>query len=431
MTFLLTAEGWKEYKRVMQGMRNDRPKLIFRKTRGNRHTLPRLLGIIEGEGLNADFHVQLGNSVKEIIQLVGEEKAIIAFSFMTLFLMDVKAEVERLRKSLGENVLIIAGGPHAAGDPQGTLRLGFDYVFAGEADQTFPAFLRQYLDEKIPETLIITGEKGSCPLGAHPPFSLEHRFFAPIEVTRGCLYNCDFCQTPRIFGHRLRHRKISDFSELVKKAYPIGYRQITFITSNAFSYGAGDSRETNLTAIEELLIGCLDSGALGVHFGCYPSEVRPDWVNPEVLQLVKKYCRNQTIVLGAQSGSDSILSTLHRGHTAEQGMAAARLIHQFGFMPHVDFVFGFPDESIEDRQLSISMVNRMIDDYGAKIHAHVFMPLPGTPLLQKNPSRLDPGTKNVLLAWEKRGKLDGWWKDQEGIGWKIVEWRDQGIINSA
>ena len=411
-------------------MKENRPKLIFRKSRGNRHTLPRLLGILEGEGLNEDFHIEWGDSVKEIIQLTGEGKAIIAFSFMTLHLMDVKIEVERLRKSLGEKILIIAGGPHATGDPQGTLNLGFDYVFSGESDQVFPIFLRGYLQGNFPETWVLAGEKNDCPLGVHPPFSLERRFFAPIEVSRGCLYNCHFCQTPRIFGHRLRHREVSDFFGFIKKANPMGYRQITFITPNAFAYGALNSFEPNLAAIEGLLIGCLDTGASGVHLGCYPSEVRPDWVTPEVLQLVKKYCRNQTIVLGAQSGSDSVLSALHRGHTAEQGLTAARWIHEAGFMPHVDFVFGFPQETIEDRRLSISMMHRMVDDYGARIHAHVFMPLPGTPLFQKNPSPLDEETKNALLEWEKKGKLDGWWKDQEGIGWKIVEWRDKGLIRS-
>jgi len=58
------------------------------------------------------------------------------------------------------------------------------------------------------------------------------------------------------------------------------------------------------------------------------------------------------------------------------------------------------------------------------------MPLPGTPLFQKNPSRLDPETKNALLEWERRGKMDGWWKDQEAIGWKIVKWREEGMIEA-
>jgi hypothetical protein len=183
-------------KNIPELMEKELPKFLFRKTRGNRHTLPRLLGILEGEGLNRDFDVRLGDSIEEMIRLTGKDRTIIGFSFMTLHLMDVKAEVARLRKCLGEKTLIIAGGPHATADPQGSLNLGFDYVFAGEADQTFPLFLRQYLCGKMPETSVITGERGICPLGTHPPFSIEHRFFAPIEITRGCLYNCHFCQAP-------------------------------------------------------------------------------------------------------------------------------------------------------------------------------------------------------------------------------------------
>jgi radical SAM superfamily enzyme YgiQ (UPF0313 family) len=166
----------------------------------------------------------------------------------------------------------------------------------------------------------------------------------------------------------------------------------------------------------------------GIHFGCSPSEVRPDWVTPEVLELVKKYCRNRTVVLGAQSGSDSLLEKLKRGHSAEQGLKAARWIHQAGFRPHVDFVFGFPGETLEDRRLSLRLIEEMIQDLGARVHAHTYMPLPMTPLFRETPSVLDEATKEALRGWKKKGKLDGWWEEQEKIAWKIVEWRDRGVI---
>jgi radical SAM superfamily enzyme YgiQ (UPF0313 family) len=183
-----------------------------------------------------------------------------------------------------------------------------------------------------------------------------------------------------------------------------------------------------MKAMEELLAACTEAGGSGVRFGCFPSEVRPDWVYPEVLQLVKRYCQNKTIVLGAQAGSDSLLAQLNRGHTAEQALRAARWIRQAGFMPHVDFVFGFPGETTEDRQLSLRLMGKMVEEQGAKIHAHTYLPLPGTPLFHKEPSRLGPDTKNELNRWEGKRKLDGWWKEQEAIAWEIVDWRDQGLI---
>jgi B12-binding domain/radical SAM domain protein len=411
------------------GTNGERPKLIFRKTRGNRHTLPRLLGILEGEGLSGEFDVRLEDSVSKITPRGKGERAVLCFSFMTPHLLDVKREAERLRQAWGDGALIIAGGAHPTGDPQGALKLGFDRVFSGEADETFPDFLRAYLSGRLPEAGVIAAPEKNCPIGTHPPFSFEKRFFAPVELTRGCLSDCHFCQTPRIFGRRPRHRGIADLSGFLKQAVPMGFRQITFISPNAFAYGADSPRQPNPAAIEELLAGCRDTDAPGLHFGCYPSEVRPDWVFPEVLRLVRKYCHNQTIVLGAQSGSDSVLSAVHRGHTANQAMAAARMIYEAGFRPHVDFVFGFPEETVPDRRLSLSMIRKMIDEFEARVHVHTFMPLPGTPLFRKRPTELDPETRNALLEWEKRGVLDGWWKDQEAIGRQIVKWREEGMIN--
>jgi B12-binding domain/radical SAM domain protein len=347
---------------------------------------------------------------------------------MTPHLLQVKEEVEKLRMALGKETIFLAGGSHATGDPQGTLRLGFDFVFAGESEQTFPIFLHQFLESKLPDAGVITGDRNSSLFTSYPPHSLEQRFFSPMEITRGCPYRCSFCQTPHIFGHSLRHRSAASVAVHLKRTIGYGYRQSSFISPNAFSYGATLPTGPNIQAMEELLAACTEARVSGVRFGCFPSEVRPDWVYPEVLQLVKRYCQNKTIVLGAQAGSDSLLAQLNRGHTAEQALTAARWIRQAGFMPHVDFVFGFPGETTEDRQLSLRLMGKMVEEQGAKIHAHTYLPLPGTPLFHKEPSRLDPDTKNELNRWEGKRKLDGWWKEQEVMAWKIVEWRDQGLI---
>jgi len=352
----------------------------------------------------------------------------VAFSFMTPQLGQVRQEVNQFRMALGKETVFLAGGSHATGDPQGTLRLGFDYVFLGEAERTFPAFLRQFLAGRLPGNPMLIGEKDSSLFTSYPPHSLEQRFFSPVEITRGCPYSCSFCQTPRIFGHSLRHRDSKRIGEHLAQAIPLGYQQGAFISPNAFSYQAASVPEPNLAAIEELLAACRQAGLRGIHFGCYPSEVRPDWVSSEVLQLIKKYCRNKTVVLGVQSGSDALLWKLNRRHSAEQAWIAARRICQARFIPHVDFVFGFPGETMEDRRLSLRLMEKMIRELGAKIHAHTYLPLPGTPLFGQEPSRLDSETKNELWSWEQKKKLDGWWQEQETLAWQIVAWRDQGLV---
>ncbi len=414
----------------MAAKKDNRPYFILRKTRGNRYTLPVLLGCIEAEGLSKEFRILIADTLEEIPPKVGAARGLIGFSFMTPHLWQVKEEVEWLRKNLGPGTIFLAGGSHATGDPEGTLSLGFDFVFAGEAERTLPAFLRRYLNGQLTDEAILRGEQNSPLFTFYPPHSLEQGFFSPMEITRGCFYHCAFCQAPRIFGHSPHHRSPATVAKHLAQTITYGYRESAFISSNAFSYGATVSRTINLASIEEFLMACREAGLGGILFGCYPSEVRPDWICPEGLQLVKKYCRNQTIVLGAQSGSDALLARLDRGHTAQQALQAARWISLAGFRPHVDFVFGFPEETMEDRQLSRQLMETMIREYGAKIHAHTYMPLPGTPLFPENPSTLDDETKNILKQWEGRKKLDGWWREQEIVARKIVAWRDQGVIQS-
>ena len=103
--------------------------MVFRKTQGNRYTLPALLGCLEGEGLTKDFRILMAGSPGGISPEAASGKPIVAFSFMTPHLLQVKEEVEKLRMALGKETIFLAGGSHATGDPQGTLRLGFDFVF--------------------------------------------------------------------------------------------------------------------------------------------------------------------------------------------------------------------------------------------------------------------------------------------------------------
>lgn len=410
--------------------KGDRPLLILRKTRGNRYTLPVLLGCLEREGLSGEVSIGIAGSLEEALQKGSSREAVVLFSFTTPHFGRVSEEVAELRNLLSPGTLLLAGGPHATADPGGTLRAGFDYVFAGEAERTWPDFVRRLLQGRLPHGRVVRDEDPPGPLD-HPQHSLDFRFFSPIEISRGCLYRCAFCQAPRIFGRSLRHRSPESVAGIVKRAVPHGCSRTAFISSNAFSYGAKGEKAVDLESIEALLAACRDAGMEAIHFGCYPSEVRPDWVNPDILRLVKRYCQNKTVVLGAQSGSDPLLSRLNRGHTAGQALEAVRWIHEAGFVPHVDFVFGFPEETREDRRASLRLMEEMIGTSGARIHAHTYLPLPGTPLFRKNPTRLDNDTKNALRGWERAKRLDGWWKEQEVMGWKIVEWRDGGFVSGG
>ena len=133
-----------------------------------------------------------------------------------------------------------------------------------------------------------------------------------------------------------------------------------------------------------------------------------------MLSLVKKYCANDNIIIGAQSGSESMLEAIYRGHTAQDVMNAVKLILEFGFTANVDFIFGMPGETRDDIDASLDFMKRLTD-MGARVHSHTFMPLVGTPLSSGKPGIVDEKTKGMLELLRSRGLEYGHWKQQETI----------------
>jgi B12-binding domain/radical SAM domain protein len=387
--------------------------LVFVVEGYNRYSIAALAGILEQELPELPVAILPGKPdlAQQIRRLALQHRQlIVAFSFMTPQLPRILPMLEGLRQQ-PKNVTLIAGGPHASGDPAGTLEMGFDLLVLGEAEATFPALLRRILagqDYRDIPGIAYLDESGKLArnrrgpwvdLDAYPPFSIRHRMLAAIEITRGCPWACSFCQTPFFLGGRMRYRSVEQVVHWLKRAREeVGMRYARFISADCFCYGSPDGRHPDLEPVERLLREV--SGLVGrenTFFGSFPSEVRPGSVSREGLALLKKYSANDNIVIGAQSGSPRMLEAIHRGHTIEAVYETAELVVEAGLKCIVDFIFGLPGETPADRDLTIAAINRLAG-LGATINSHFFYPLPGTPLAH---TVAGPPDKETLLFLEK------------------------------
>jgi B12-binding domain/radical SAM domain protein len=245
---------------------------------------------------------------------------------------------------------------------------------------------------------------------------VKYRRFGPIEITRGCPCACAFCQTSFLFGGRMRHRSVESTVDWVRRAMARGYRYVRFVTPNAFAYQSEDNgRTANLDAIECLLreMAAL-VGKEQVYFGTFPSEVGPETVTPEVVDLVRRYCGNDNLIFGAQSGSDHLLRLLRRNHSVADVYRAAEVIVAGGLTPIVDLIFGLPGEEPEDVVATLRLMEDLVA-MGAVLHTHTFMPLPGTPLEDAPPGQVDPALHPLLDRLASQGHQIGQWRSQERI----------------
>ena len=94
--------------------------------------------------------------------------------------------------------------------------------------------------------------------------------------------------------------------------------------------------------------------------------------------------------------------------------ASGESFREYGFMPHVDFIVGNPDETEEEQFALVDFMEEMIDKYAIKVHMHTFTPLPSTPWEHKQQSPINETVKQRLRALEKTGHLDGWWENHIG-----------------
>ncbi|MFC7272449.1 TIGR04013 family B12-binding domain/radical SAM domain-containing protein [Paractinoplanes rhizophilus] len=399
--------------------------LVLRYRKAVTYGLHVLLGALGEHETDTRYEVRFGAGVEQTIEHIraaGGTRVLVLWSFYSPDAAALAEELGRIRALAdGPNVTHIAGGVHATAEPVQTLDAGWDVAAVGEGESTLLSLVDAkgdpagivglaYRDES--GHVVRTGKAKQRPLDDFPGFALKWNKFNALEITRGCVYTCRFCQTPFMFSAKFRHRSVENVRWHVDRMRARGLRDVRFITPTALSYGT-QTDEPDLAGVEELLATCKEGiGPDGrVFFGSFPSEIRPEHVSREALRLVRKYCANTNIIVGAQSGSDLVLEAAKRGHGVDEVRRAVRLGVEEGFQINVDMIFGMPGEDRADVDASLALA-RELADLGARIHAHTFMPLPGTPWRDAPPGDVSPETISEVDRLSRRGALYGHWQKQ-------------------
>ncbi|MHA1581655.1 MAG: TIGR04013 family B12-binding domain/radical SAM domain-containing protein [Candidatus Baldrarchaeia archaeon] len=451
--------------KMFQGENTERMALLFYFKNDSRAAYDVLIGSLDKEGLTDFLDIILldGDEVNRR-RLVGEtvaltekllqsyEKVVFSISLFTTELskyLELIRLLTALKKKYKGRLVLVAGGPHPSGDPVGCLMLGFDIVFVGEAEENFVDLIKMFLENKEvvdfrnkvksvafvdyeSEQLVYTGGSKHVNLDKYPPFAPRRGLFNSIEITRGCPFGCRFCQVTYLFGARVRHRSIDNILFWVEYLLKNNKRDIRFISPNALCYGSRDGLKPNYDLVMELLteVFKLVRRYRGrVFFGSFPSEVRPEFVNYEIMSFLKNRVDNRRIIMGAQSGSPRILNIIRGKHSVDDVIKAVDATIKAGFRAEVDFIFGFPQETVHDLNLTLKLISRLVK-MGAVIRGHTFLPLAGSPMGDENLKPVPAWFKKELARLCGMGKMYGHWEKQEKLSKEITYLRTRGIIKT-
>ncbi len=150
-----------------------------------------------------------------------------AFNIQKTRAFKIAAEFKRRGK------LVVMGGPFATSEPD-VCQQHVDIVFVGEAERTWPAFClsfkagdyvaRYTADEKI--------DMRESPVPLFHLLKTKWYGNGCIQSSRGCPFNCEFCDIVVMDGQRTRAKDIDTVIKEIKVLFSLGVRSINFTDAN-------------------------------------------------------------------------------------------------------------------------------------------------------------------------------------------------------
>jgi len=241
---------------------------------------------------------------------------------------------------------IVAGGP--------LFTTGYDefeevdHMILGEAEANFPRFLKDLEEEKA---------KRIYPAGQWPDISktviplwdlINMRHYAAILVqySRGCPFDCEFCDIPILNGRRPRTKEKAQFLKEFDAIYDHGWRGAVFVVDDNFIGNKGKAKKLLPEIIRWMTKRRYPFSLL--------AEVSLNLVDDEELIKLMVEAGFRRVFVGIESPAEESLTECNKYQNKNRDMmAAVKKIQNLGMEVQGGFIVGFDSDSpfIFDRQI--------------------------------------------------------------------------------
>ena len=214
---------------------------------------------------------------------------------------------------------------------------------------------------------------------------------ALVSITRGCDNMCTFCVVPFTRG-RERSRDPQSILVEVNDLWNKGFKEITLLGQNVDSYlwyGGGLKKDFDKASEMQIATAVDFSNLLDMVAKAQPKmRIRFSTSNPQDMSMdvIKTMAKHENICnhihLPVQSGSNRILKAMNRLHTIEEYFELIDNIKKI--IPECaishDMITGFPTETEEDHQDTLTVLDYVKYDYG---YMYSYSERPGTMAARK------------------------------------------------
>lgn len=318
-----------------------------------------------------DWNVRLADL--NIRALRPEELAWADYVFLSAMIVQQDSVHQVIARCKAAGVPIVAGGPLFSS--QRNLFSDVDHLVLNEAELTFPSFLAD-LQAGRPKHVYATADFADMHASPTPRWELaDLRRYAtmPLQYSRGCPFDCEFCDVTAILGHRPRTKTVSQVLAELHHLKTIGWKQSVFFVDDNL---IGNKRHLK----HELLPALIDYQK---HDGpvSFNSQVSINLADdPELLSLMAQ-AGFDTVFIGIETPDNQALAECDKRQNVNRNLLGdVHRIQAAGIQVQGGFILGFDhdDASIFQRQIDFIESSGIVTAMVGLLQA-----TPGTRLYQR------------------------------------------------
>ncbi|MHB9032448.1 MAG: B12-binding domain-containing radical SAM protein [Anaerolineae bacterium] len=278
---------------------------------------------------------------------------------------------------------VVVGGPDPTSQSQ--LYAAAEYRIYGEGEVTIPMWLAD-LERSASSGEYRSAERADMSRAAVPRFDLirfADYMHVGIQFSRGCPYNCEFCDIIELFGRVPRCKSPRQILAELECLYNLGYRgHIDFVDDNFIG---------NKARVIEVLEAMADWSSVHGRPFFFSTEASINLAKETRLLELMQANDFRFVFVGIESPDDAVLSQSQKLQNRNVQVAeAVRILASYGMIVNGGFILGFDNETA---QTAGQMVNLIQDTGICMAMVGTLSALPNTQLSRRleREGRLFPG----------------------------------------
>ncbi len=262
---------------------------------------------------------------------------------------DAARDVIALCKEAG--VPVVAGGPLFTMEHEQFPEV--DHFVLNEAELTLPPFLadlangcarRLYTTTEFPDI-----RQTSAPLWQLA--DLKHYSTVSIQFSRGCPFNCDFCNVTALLGHRPRTKTAPQLIAELDSLYALGWRKGVFFVDDNF---IGNKKQLKSEILPALI--AWRKGKIGMPFNTEASINLAD--DPELMALMTQ-AGFDTVFVGIETpNEDSLIECSKTQNKGRDLVESVKRLQRAGLQVQGGFIVGFDSDPSTIFQQQIDFIQK-------------------------------------------------------------------------